>query len=194
MMTAPVLLTLLADAGIPMIALTLPLMLLLLLPVVGIEALLYRKWLQLRTWEAIKSSAASNVASTIVGVPLAWGVMLVLEFGMFGLVASSQAIQNWRSPIAGVISLLLGSAWIGPAEGTNLWKIPAAALVLLIPFFFISYLIEYFIVVCVLDIPHEVTHPAYTRVRRAVRNANLTTYGAMFISTVVWLLVSLAHR
>jgi|SRR5579863_8307214 len=192
-MNAPVLLTLLADAGIPMIALTLPLMLLLLVPVVGIEALLYRKWLQLKTWEAIKSSAASNVASTVVGIPLAWLLMFVLELGMFGLIASSKTIQNWRSPIAEIVSLLLGSAWIGPPEGKNVWMIPAATLVLLIPFFFVSYVIEYFIVVFVLHILHPVTHPAYTHVRRAVRNANLTTYGAMFISTVVWLLVSLAH-
>lgn len=79
--------------------------------------------------------------------------------------------------MAGFVASGLGSAWIGPTDGTNdLWKIPAAALVLLIPFFFISYLIEYFVVVFVLDIPHEVAHPAHAHIRYAVRNANITTY------------------
>jgi hypothetical protein len=63
---------LLADAGIPMIAVTFPLMLLLLIPVIVAEGFLCKKWLGLSTWEAMKSNALSNLASTIVGVPLAW--------------------------------------------------------------------------------------------------------------------------
>jgi hypothetical protein len=35
---------------------------------------------------------------------------------------------------------------------------------------------------------------AYPRVRIAVRNANLISYGAMFVATAVWLLVSLPHH
>jgi hypothetical protein len=62
---------LLADAGIPMIALTLPLMLMLLIPVIVIEGLLCKKWLGLTNWEAMKSNAVSNLVSTLVGIPLA---------------------------------------------------------------------------------------------------------------------------
>jgi hypothetical protein len=52
---------LLADAGLPMIALTFPLMLLLVIPVIVVEALLCKKWLELSTWEAMKSNALSNL-------------------------------------------------------------------------------------------------------------------------------------
>jgi hypothetical protein len=61
-------LPLLADAGIPMIFLTLPLMLMLLIPVIAIEGFLCKKWLGLTTWEAMKSNAVSNLASTLIGV------------------------------------------------------------------------------------------------------------------------------
>jgi hypothetical protein len=44
---------LLADAGVPMIFLTFPAMLILLAPVVLVEAILYRKWLGIRTGKAI---------------------------------------------------------------------------------------------------------------------------------------------
>ena len=70
-------LPLLADAGVPMIFLTWPAMVVLLIPVIAIEGFLCKKWLGLRTWQAIKANAASNLTSTIIGVPVAWAAMLV---------------------------------------------------------------------------------------------------------------------
>src|SRR6266850_3962946 len=136
------LLPLLADAGVPMIALTLPAMVMLLIPIILIEGFLCKRWLGLTTWQAMKSNAVSNLASTIIGVPVAWGIMLGVEFVTFGIIERSGAIQNWHSPLANVIGLFLGSAWIGPFDRSNVWVVPAAALVLLVPFFFASYYIE----------------------------------------------------
>ena len=177
-----------ADAGVPMIFLTFPAMVILLVPVIVVEGFLCQRWLHLGTWQAMKSSAVSNLASTIVGVPVAWATMLGVEFGGFGLLESSQKIQNWHSPIANVIFFLLSSAWLGPPSEKDVWVIPAATLVLLIPFFFASYWIEYFIMRTMIGV-HDAdsTNLAYPRVRVAVRNANLVTYGTMFIATSVWL-------
>ncbi len=184
-----------ADAGIPMIFLTFPLMLMLLIPVVIVEGLLCRKWLNLATWEAMKSNLVSNLASTIIGVPLAWAVMLGVEFIMFGIIDTNNAISNWRSPIAQVISLLLASAWIGPPDQNNAWVIPAATLVLLVPFFLASYAIEYRVMKFMVGMPQGGPPTlAYPRVRTAVRNANLITYGAMFVATAAWLVFSLPRR
>jgi hypothetical protein len=72
----------LADAGVPMIFLTFPAMVMLLLPVILLEGWLLRKWLGLETWEAAKSSTVANIASTLLGVPAAWMVMLCFEFGL----------------------------------------------------------------------------------------------------------------
>ena len=186
---------LLADAGIPMIFLTFPAMVTLLIPVVVIEGLLCKKWLGLSTWQAMKSNAVSNLASTIVGVPLAWAIMLAAEFGTMGVVDKSQAIQKWHSPIANVIFFFFSSAWIAPVEGKNAWLIPAATLVLLVPFFFASYALEYLVMRFMVGMPEGgPPNLAYPHVRTSVRNANLITYGAMFVATSVWLLFSLRNH
>lgn len=191
-------LSLLADAGIPMIFLTWPAMVVLLVPVIIIEGLLCKKWLGLTAWQAIRSNAVSNLASTLVGIPAAWTVMLAVEFGGLGAFSLFEKVtsnQKWGdSPLADVILMLMGSAWIGPVEGRDQWVIPAATLVLLVPFFFASYWVEYFVVRRMVIGPDEeksdLTRPS---VRTAVRDANLVTYGIMFFG-VVWLVILLAHR
>jgi hypothetical protein len=186
---------LLADAGIPMIFLTLPAMLMLLVPIIVIEGLLCKKWLRLTTWEAMKSNAVSNLASTIIGVPVAWALMLGLEFGTMGLISKSNGIQNWHSPLANIILVFLSSAWIGPPEGKNVWLIPAATLALLVPFFFASYGIEYLVIKFMVGMPEGgPPNLAYPKVRIAVRNANIITYGAMLVATSVWLVFTLPRH
>jgi hypothetical protein len=187
--------TLVADAGLPMIALTFPAMLMLLIPVIVIEGILCKKWLGLTMVEAMKSNTASNLASTIVGIPVAWAIMFGVELMTFEIVGRSGTLQNWHSPLARVVWLFLGSAWIGPPSQNNLWVIPAATLALLVPFFFASYGIEYFIVNRMVGTP-EGGPPNVTRrrVRTAVRNANLVTYGVIFVATSIWLVFSFARR
>jgi hypothetical protein len=190
----PTLAPLLADAGIPMIALTFPLMVMLLIPVVVIEAFLCKKWLGLTNWEAMKSNAVANAVSTIFGVPLAWAVMLLVQFAAIASVDQKVNFLHSSSPLATVIVFLLHSAWIGPAEGNSAWWIPAATLVLLVPFFFASYGLEYLVMAYMIGMPEGgPENLAYPRVKRAVRNANLVTYGTMFIGTTIWLFMSLPH-
>jgi hypothetical protein len=187
----PLAVYLFADAGVPMIALTFPGMLLLLLPIICVEGLLYKKWIGLSGWEAFKSSAISNAVSTLIGVPVAWAIMLGLEFGSFGIIDHSSSIQNWKSPIAELIFFIFSSAWIAPPSEKTAWWIPAAVLVLLVPFFLASFLIEYLVVAYMFGMPGgEPPNLGYGHIRSAVRNANLVTYGAVFVATAVWLMAS----
>lgn len=189
---------LLADAGIPMIALTWPAMVALLAPVILIEGFLCRKWLKLSTWQALKSNAVSNLVSTIVGIPVAWAIMFAVEFGTIetlDLLDPNYVLRDSRSPIGDAVLFMLSSAWIGPPGRGYTWLVPAATLVLLIPFFFASYWIEYFVVRKMVGVPDgEPQTLAYPRVRVAVRNANLVTYGALFVGVSVWLAISLRRR
>ncbi len=181
--------------GLPIIVLTWPAMVILLVPVILIEGFLCKRWLGLKTWQAIKTNAVSNLVSTIIGIPVAWAVMLAIEFGTMGLVGESNALQNWHSPIANVIFFLFSSAWLNPDLGESAWVIPAATLVLLIPFFFASYWIEYRVVRRMIGGPDggkpNLSEP---RIRTVVRNANLVTYGAMFLAVSVWLGILLRRR
>lgn len=192
-MPCETLVSLLADAGVPMIALTWPIMLILLIPIIVTEGLLCKKWLGLSTWQAMKANTLSNLLSTVIGVPLAWGAMLGFEVLSLGFLGSP--IQKLPSPIADAISVLLGSAWVGPVGTNDSWVIPVAALVLLVPFFFVSYGVEYLVLYHMVGVPEGgPPNVAYPRVRVAVRNANLVTYGAMVIAVTVWLMISLPHH
>jgi hypothetical protein len=180
---------LLADMGIPMIVLTFPAMVILLIPVVVVEALLCKKWLGLTTWQSMKANALSNLASMIGGIPVAWVVMVILQFAVMAALEGTRSSQQSNSPMASTVVFLLSPAWLPPV-GRNLWLIPAAVLLILVPFFFVSYGIEYAIVRKMVGSPTgEPPNLAYPRVKIAVRNANLVTYGAMFVGTSVWLIV-----
>ena len=190
----PSALPLLADAGIPMIVLTLPMMVILLIPVIVTEGFLCKKWLGLSMWQAMKSNAISNLVSTIFGLPMAWAIMLGVELAAFSIVDTGSEIQKWNSPTAQVLWLLLASAWIGPPSAKTAWLIPAAILVLLVPFFLVSYIIEYLVIRFMVGVPDG--GPArltYPKVQVAVRNANLITYGVMFLATTVWMIFAYLH-
>jgi hypothetical protein len=192
---------LLADAGVPMIFLTFPAMLYLLLPIIFIEAWLCRKWLGLDMWTSLKSNALANVASTLIGVPGAWAAMLCFEFaigwGIVKIPSLDRAAETWHSPIASVLMTILSAAWLGPDEKNLYWMIPVAALGLLVPTYFVSVWIEAFIVDHLVTVPDgDPSDLTSARVRRAVRNANLISYTLLAAGTVAWLFVSLLrpHR
>jgi hypothetical protein len=191
-----ILILFLADAGVPMIFLTFPAMVMLLLPIILVEAWFLRRWLALEVWEAAKSSAIANTASTLLGVPTAWAVMLCIEFGVGWSVTKipslSQASEKWNSPIASIVATLLSAAWLGPDEKNLYWMIPVAVLALMIPTFFASVWIEAFIVDKMVRGIEEGS-PNPINIRLAVRNANLISYCLLVLGTVAWLLYSLLN-
>jgi len=185
----------LADAGIPMIVVTLPGMLALLLPIILIEAWLCRKWLGLPPWVALKSNAAANLASTLLGVPAAWCLAFLFEFFIFGTISDLPSIQRWNSPIAHIVETVLAPAWLGPAEKNLPWMIPLATIVLLLPTFFVSVVIETFVIGRMLGTAEEdPSNLSSDRIGIAVRNANIATYGLLIVGSAVWLLVSLVRH
>jgi hypothetical protein len=181
-------LELVADAGLPMILLTFPAMLLLLIPVIGIEAFLCKKWLGLTTRDAIRSNTIANLVSTIIGIPIAWAFMFGVEFATLGgILSTGPVLEDSNSPLARVILFVLSSAWIAPPERGHVWIIPCAVLVLLVPFFFASYGVEYVVIKHMLGMPEGGTSRLSSqRIRTAVRNSNLVTYGIMaFVTSVL---------
>ena len=185
---------LLADAGLPMIVLTLPGMLALLVPVVWIEASLCRKWLGLTTRAAVKSNLVANVASTLLGVPAAWFLAFLFEFLIGGTISAIFSFERWNSPLARVIETIFGPAWLSPDEKNLYWMIPVATIALLIPTFLISVWIEARVMCRMLEVAEE-DSSGLSRTWTAVRNANLVTYGLLASGSSIWLLISVVkHR
>lgn len=77
----------LANAGVPMIALHLPAMIILLVPIVVVEALLARYMLAIPFSRSLRGITWANILSTLVGLPITWGLMLVLNIVSTGTYA-----------------------------------------------------------------------------------------------------------
>src|SRR5574340_1280157 len=67
-----------ANAGVPVIADTAAFMIILLIPIIVIEAAILRKYLDIAYKKAFKSSMCANVLSTIAGLPMAYAFTLAL--------------------------------------------------------------------------------------------------------------------
>lgn len=121
-----------ADAGIPMLPVTYPLILLFLLPVIAIEAVYIHRRLRTGWRNTIVSTAAANTLTMLLGYPMIWCLLTFLEFH------SSDFLNRTHSAL---FITILTAAWPTPEYGAD-WQILAAFLVLLLPAFLLSALVE----------------------------------------------------
>ena len=167
-----------ADVGIPMLAVVWPVAWLAFLPVVLVESLVALQGLELRFRRALVVTAAANAVSTLVGIPIVWFIMVIIQMTMTG---GGSLWHASDSPTQAVIAACRRAAWLGPYE--QLWMVPLAAIFLCIPFYFASVLIEYLVVRCmVTNGPSEV--------RRFCWRANLWSYMAIVVFWACCLLTS----
>jgi hypothetical protein len=118
-----------ANIGIPMLAITWPLQWLALLPVVALEGELAHRRLHLARPKALKVSLLANIVSTLIGIPLAWAILVVLEFTIgFGLAGIGMQDNETLNRVL----FPLMTAWLGPTENT--WLIYLAFAILAVPF------------------------------------------------------------
>ena len=182
-----------------MVFITLPGMIVLLLPIIAAEAVLVIHRTSIKKGTVLWTTALANTISTIVGIPLTWGALFLCEIGLFeALNRTRLASSSWNSPLSRIVGTILSAPWLAPVEGSGSWAIPLAALVLLIPFFFASVwveqkVMEHFLPVTTATIPQPNEVNAQV-LRPAVRDANLTSYGFLFAFATVWLILEASHR
>ncbi len=128
---------LLANAGVPMIALELPVMVIALIPIILLEAAIYTKFASVSWNLAWRGSGLANLVSTFVGIPIAWFVLVALQ-----IVSEGGHLVGLKTPLGRLTAVILQSAWLGPSEKDLGWMIPAAACVSLIPFLIVTIVIE----------------------------------------------------
>jgi hypothetical protein len=135
--------TILADAGIPMIFIQMPAMVCALIPVILVETIVLSRKLSLGFSAALRGSASANIVSTLVGVPIAWCLMLGIEFSQYPVYVLGQKLGwNFNAPLFRIIGFVLSVSWLPPLCAGNRWLIPLAAALLLAPCFFVSVWIE----------------------------------------------------
>ncbi len=131
----------LANAGVPMIFLALPPMIILLIPIILIEG-----WSSIgiingidrkQIWSGV---IRANLFSTFIAWPVAWFLMVVLQ-----MIAGGGAMYGLDSPLKLILAVTIQAPWLIPYEAELYWMIPVAMFVLLFPFFFVSVFAERYI-------------------------------------------------
>lgn len=174
---------LLANAGVPMIVIQLPVMALALVPILLLEAAVYLR-LTGASWSlAWRGSLIANLVSTFVGIPVAWFVQVIVQMLIGG--GSAWGIESARERVAAVT---LQSAWLVPYERDLDWMIPAAAIVLLVPFLIVSIIVERFV------LRRYWPESVRTALTRNVSIANMASYVLLGIIWGVLLYLALSKK
>ena len=163
-----------ANIGVPMIFVTLPTMVIALLPIIILEALLALPTLKLPYRKLLKCFSIANLVSTFVGIPVAWFLLVVLQ-----MVTGGGGAHGLSSPVARLLAVTWQAPWLIPYESDLVWMIPAATLVLLVPFFFASWWVEYLVAKRVLPDADKIV------LRRSLRNVNFLSYSGLAFYIVI---------
>lgn len=175
----------LANAGLPMLALAWPGMFISLIPIVIIESWYLHRRLNIPFGRSTKIMTIANLESTIIGIPLAWAAMLLLEIGIGLLVSSLPFAQTlYNNTFASVVMTFFSAAWIAPDEKHAHWMVPLALIVLMIPFFFATWWIEY------KSVKRQMKEADSGEIKTATRNLNLISYGSLVSILAIWLIVA----
>ena len=168
-----------ANAGVPMLFVAMPAFAFSIIPIIIIEAIYLSKKLKLSRKAAGKTVTLSNLVSTVVGIPLTWGFLVVVQ-----MVTGGGAAYGIDTFMGKVISVTWQAPWLIPYESELYWMIPVAGMVLLVPFFFASWWSEYLV-------SKKMHRDLNGRlVKKYVRNANLITYGLFTIWPIALILFS----
>jgi hypothetical protein len=166
-----------ADIGVPMIFVTLPSMVIALLPVIAAETFVLGRRLGVAPVSVLKAVASANIVSTLFGIPVTWLMLVLVQLvtgggSAYGIATTKQRFLavTWQAP------------WLIPYEQELKWMIPAATLVLLIPFFVASWLIEEKIVRGFLK------ESAPAAVKQGMFAANGASYLLLGLLVLYWLL------
>ena len=169
-----------ADAGVPMLALMWPISWLLLVPIIVVEAAVAHDLLGLASRRALFVSAVANAVSTLLGIPITWLLLVALEM----LFTGGGSAYGLHTTTQKIVAFTVQAPWLIPYEGSLHWLVPAAALVLCVPFFFASVYAERFVV------RRLASDAAGSAVVRWSWRANLITYGVVIAGLIVVLAVA----
>jgi hypothetical protein len=152
-----------------------PPLIVLLIPIILIEAHVLRKGVDIPIGRARRVAIASNLVSTLAGVPMTWGVLLML-----------QSVFGYTDGGTGTLTrFLFGAAWIA-GEGQSTWYFAAVIAYLVVLFFLASWGIEYLVSRQMLaDCPPR-------EVNRAVLRGNVYSYLLLAVAIAAYLGVALA--
>jgi hypothetical protein len=175
----------LADAGVPMIALAVPAALFSIIPIIGLEFWMARNIHPLSHNRRLFVVAVANGLSTLAGWPLLWIVLAAIQLFVIPGGSGCYGLSSFWGALA---SVTLQAPWLIPYESDLYWMLPTASLVLLIPAFFVTILIEGWVL-----------RSGWPQVLAAERSrfvwkSNLASYALLVSIDLVWLAYSVLTK
>jgi len=166
-----------------MLALLWPASWVLFIPIVVIEAWVARRIVELDWQTSLKKAGIANAVSTLVGIPLTWGVLGVIE-----IILSQGGRAYGINTLSGkLIAVTLQAPWLIPYESDLNWMIPSASIFLLIPFFFASVFIERWVFGWKSQLDKA-------KIKTWSWKANLLTYGLLQLVLVCFLIYGITKH
>jgi ankyrin repeat protein len=168
----------LANMGLPMVALYLPPAWFALLPIILIESA-YGVWrFKVPMGRAFVAQAVANSVSTLIGIPATWVILALIE--MFVLKWAAGVVPE---PLLVVVVPIVGAAWLGPGAEQTWWMVPLAVALLTVPLYVMSVASEYLVVVQFFRrLPRQM-------IRRWTIRANAISYAFLVALVLIgWLL------
>ena len=166
-----------ADTGIPLIAVSYPIMLDLLIGVIAIETLWITLTLHTPWGKTLAGTSIVNVLTTLLGYPLVWFMYLLLSMAVTSGTLHLDQVpwhsvakisNNLTGYVDGIFSL---PAWLGGWGPDLRWPAVAGFALLLIPCFFVSGKVEALFLSRKWWFPEDVR-----RTKSAVWRANVASY------------------
>ena len=154
--------------GVPMIVVTMPQMVIAFIPIVLIEAFLSKSYIKLPLNELFRVMFKANIFSTFIGIPVTWLVLVIIQ-----IISGGGSAYGLSTPLEKLAAVTWQAPWLIPYEGEAHWMIPTAMLVMLIPFYFASWFIEYKIAKRILNSVES------KLLNRTIRNVNFVSYSGV---------------
>jgi hypothetical protein len=162
-----------ANAGVPMIFLTFPGMMKLLIPVILIESYFSKDRIKESFFESCWIFGIANFISTVIGIPITWFILVAIEM----IVTDGGRAYGLSTLWHKILAVTVQAPWLIPYEKDLHWMIPVAIIVLLIPYFLVSWWSEYIIVKKILTFKDPIL------LKSTIFRANIISY--MFLLVVV---------
>ncbi len=182
---------LLADVVLPFIVWGYPAMVAMLLPVILVEFLYLRRHVKCGWWQLLRATGQANAASTLVGVPIVWIILMLCDIPIESAVDASRWLKPLAttsphtSPLSQIVYSVLYAPW-GLMQENSHEIFPLMVFVLFVPFYFLSVWIESKVMQRILEPSEEAETTVNPKLRRAVGVANLLSYGFLYAVSVLW--------
>jgi hypothetical protein len=153
-----------ADAGIPLLGGAIFLGWFAIIPVVFIETVIAVWMLRWRFLFALRWVFLANALTMLLGIPATWFLCVLTELATGG--------GGWGD--GSIVGVFRSPAWLGPGYVPEMrWAVPLGLIVLCVPFFLMSWWIEYAFLYAVAA---KLDKDARIPIRRYAWKANLASY------------------